>query len=866
MFDKESGNYYDQKGNLYYYKSNLTLYDDGQHGDGDANDGIYGNYFTETNQQGSYTFDISAMGISNENGNFSRLLSVSTAVTSDQSISVTKPQTGIITHTYANLEIEWSSTNISGNVHILLSTDGGTSYSILASDIPDIGQYNLTIPNIEASDECRIKVQSIDYPSIYGENPGNFSIEKNTYFINANSGDHGMIDPEGLISVDHGQSIEFSITPDTGYHVSIIEIDSFPIDLNNHVDWNAVDQTFSFSNVIEDQSIFADFSINNYIVSYLSGANGSINGNETQSIFHGSSTTEVEAIPNDCHHFVQWSDGITDNPRADDNITADMEVTAIFAVDQFSVSYLSQENGQIIGSTTQTVDCSSSTTAVEAIPNDCHHFVHWSDGITDNPRTDDNITENMEITAIFAIDQFTLSYNADANGTISGEAIQTVDCGNDGSIVEAVANPGYVFNQWSDGKTENPRKDTSVYENIDGKAEFSLTTYTISLSVTPANAGGVNGGGQYMTGTTITVTASAFPSWQFSEWIEADSVVSRDENYTFEVKSNRDLIARFKPMEYEVTISAVPSNAGQISGEGVYQHGESVLISASPYENWEFLFWEDNQNNEQVFTSEHNFSVTSNRDFTAFFDKIHCNLDVIANPESGGTINGAGYIPCDTTTILVAIPATGYHFHKWTEGEDFISSNPILTITPGVHRSLTAYFVNQDYILLSEYELETGNETGFTNITVSSDKSWTANPDKSWLSLTPNFGSSGSTDVMISWMDNPTGEFREGSIVFGNESIETSLILKQSTSTNNTITVSKEDLVIFPNPTTGFLNIQNMPVDAEVYFTDIRGMIIKRLEKSDKNMSIDLTGFNAGFYNLVIISSGNRWVKKVILY
>ena len=50
-----------------------------------------------------------------------------------------------------------------------------------------------------------------------------------------------------------------------------------------------------------------------------------------------------------------------------------------------------------------------------------YHFVNWSDASTANPRTDTNVTANITVTANFAIDTYTLTYTAGANGSISGK-------------------------------------------------------------------------------------------------------------------------------------------------------------------------------------------------------------------------------------------------------------------------------------------------------------------------------------------------------------------------------------------------------------------------------------------------------------
>ncbi len=48
-------------------------------------------------------------------------------------------------------------------------------------------------------------------------------------------------------------------------------------------------------------------------------------------------------------------------------------------------------------------------TAVRAVPDTGYHFVNWSDGSTANPRTDTNVTANVDVTANFAINTFSLT-------------------------------------------------------------------------------------------------------------------------------------------------------------------------------------------------------------------------------------------------------------------------------------------------------------------------------------------------------------------------------------------------------------------------------------------------------------------------
>jgi len=87
----------------------------------------------------------------------------------------------------------------------------------------------------------------------------------------------------------------------------------------------------TFTNVTADHTISASFALKTYTLTYLAGTGGSISGTTPQSVTHGSSGSAVTAVPDTDYQFVDWSDGLTDNPRTDTNVTANVTVTAEFA-------------------------------------------------------------------------------------------------------------------------------------------------------------------------------------------------------------------------------------------------------------------------------------------------------------------------------------------------------------------------------------------------------------------------------------------------------------------------------------------------------------------------------------------------------
>lgn len=64
-------------------------------------------------------------------------------------------------------------------------------------------------------------------------------------------------------------------------------------------------------------------------------------------------------------------------------------------------------------------------TAVTAVPDAEFGFVGWSDGRTDNPRTDEAVDGDVTVTATFAPSIVPI-YNAGPNGTLTGATEQLI--------------------------------------------------------------------------------------------------------------------------------------------------------------------------------------------------------------------------------------------------------------------------------------------------------------------------------------------------------------------------------------------------------------------------------------------------------
>ncbi|MGJ8641241.1 MAG: carbohydrate-binding protein [Opitutaceae bacterium] len=88
----------------------------------------------------------------------------------------------------------------------------------------------------------------------------------------------------------------------------------------------------------EVAALYASYpTISTYTLTYTAGPNGSITGISPQTIDHNFDGTSVTAVPAENYSFEDWSDGSTDNPRTDIDVTSDITVTANFAINQTEV-------------------------------------------------------------------------------------------------------------------------------------------------------------------------------------------------------------------------------------------------------------------------------------------------------------------------------------------------------------------------------------------------------------------------------------------------------------------------------------------------------------------------------------------------
>ncbi len=419
----------------------------------------------------------------------------------------------------------------------------------------------------------------------------NFTENTYTITVSANPSNGGSATGGGTFT--YGQSCTVTATANTGYTFS-----------NWTENGNVVSSNANYTfNVEGNRNLVANFTLNNYTVTV--SANPSNGGTATGggTFTYGQSCT-VTATANTGYTFTNWTENgnvVSSNANYTFNVEGNRNLVANFTAITYSITVSANpsNSGTTSGGGTYTHGQSCTVIATSA---DGYTFMNWTENgsvVSTDANYSFIVTSNRSLVANFEEQQpdtynINVSPNPNIGGTVTGGG--NYNAGQQ-CTVTATANTGYTFVNWTENGevvTTNASYTFIVTGNRTLVANFTLNSYTITVTADPTEGGMVTGAGNYNHGTSCTLTATANENYEFISWTRNGIEVSTDTTFTFIVTASEEYVAHFYfddlvgenastcqifPNPFTSSLSITTENAAQ--SVSVYDLNGRLLIQQS---------------------------------------------------------------------------------------------------------------------------------------------------------------------------------------------------------------------------------------------------------------------------------------------
>jgi uncharacterized repeat protein (TIGR02543 family) len=321
------------------------------------------------------------------------------------------------------------------------------------------------------------------------------------------------------------------------------------------------------------------------------------------------------------------------------------------------------------------------------------------------------------------VDKFDLTIASTAGGVVTapGEGTSNHDVGEVVPLV-ATSDAGYRFGGWTGdvagiGDVENATTTITMYDNCSIAASFVKQQYDLTTSSTAGGSVTVPGEGTatYDEGAVVSLVAEAEEDYRFVGWTGGVNTIDDIEAAitTIIVDGDCTVVANFDqipPLEpFHLAVFSAPGGSVTVPGEGpfTYDAGTVVGLAATPASGYRFVRWTGNVGTVANVNAA-STTITMHGDYSimANFEPI---LPVqygltITSTAGGWVINpGSGTFMCNAGTVvsLMATPASGYRFVRWTGNVGTVAN---------VNSASTTITMNGSYSIRADFEVISGGQ------------------------------------------------------------------------------------------------------------------------------------------------------------
>ncbi len=274
------------------------------------------------------------------------------------------------------------------------------------------------------------------------------------------------------------------------------------------------------------------------------------------------------------------------------------------------------------------------------------------------------------------------TWNGEVKGSIFGGGLGTTAVIRGDTRVGVFGTTTVRGNVYGGGNMGKISGNANVVIGEDGR------TYTLTVESNNTTMGAVEGGGDYLAGSEVRISATPASGHWFRQWSDGNIENPR----TVTVTGNETYTAQFEAIiNYTITATANDGTMGTVSGGGSYQATQIATLGATANEGYRFIRWTDG-----VLDNPRTVIVTGAAAYTAVFEAIpagwvdlglpsgllwtECNLGATA-PEQYGN-----YYAWGETTTKSTYNWDSYKYHTYVEGAlhmtKYVPSDGLTTLLP----------------------------------------------------------------------------------------------------------------------------------------------------------------------------------------
>lgn len=274
--------------------------------------------------------------------------------------------------------------------------------------------------------------------------------------------------------------------------------------------------------------------------------------------------------------------------------------------------------------------------------------------------------------------------------------------------------------------TLNP-KNYMVLFNVDAGTDEVTGMEAFELDADTADTGATHSHATGHTWSYPTVIKDALPAregYRFLGWQTSVTGVTADLDGNITISENVHervvLTAQWEQITYNVTTTVDPNEGGTTSGDGTYNYGSAVTVTATPSEGYTFQCWMENG---EVLSenAEYSFDIYADRNLEAVFSLNQHEVTTRVYPREAGTPVGAGTYDYGTEITVSVEEKYGYTFDGWykdtaiNEYVDRVTKDLAFNVTVTEDLQYVARFLVNTYEVTTEVDSNGGGTTSGDN-------------------------------------------------------------------------------------------------------------------------------------------------------